>query len=293
MQKAGWRLEEGDEIAPSLYAIKRLGGGVRYEVYLAWDDNLFALVAAKMIRPDQTNDDRALHQIRREEEVLRRLNHPVVVRLFRAVNEGARPHLVLEHLEGPTLRSLLRKFGPLDLTQLLPLALNVAAVLHYLSQQGIVHMDVKPGNIVMGAPPRLIDFSLARTVDAAAKMTLPIGTDPYMAPEQCSPNPGTSIGFAADMWGLGATMYHSLTGRLAFSTGDRNLEGAGRFPQLAEDPFPLNENVDHAVANSIMRCLNRDPGGRPSPSEFALALQPSVEALPTRPILRRRRPKLR
>lgn len=292
-KKTGWGFEEGDEIQPHLFAIKRLGGGKSYEVYLAWDDRLFALVAAKMLRPDQVTKPSALRQLTREAGVLERLSHPVVVRLFQAVTEGSRPHLVLEHLEGPTLGSLLKRYGPLTLPQLLPLALNVSAVLHYLRQEEIVHLDIKPGNIVMGAPPRLIDFSIARTLESAARLTQPLGTDPYMAPEQCSPGKGEQVGFGADMWGLGATLYHAIAGHPPFPPGDATAAGVERFPQLGSDPGPLPRKVPDHLSQSVLRCLTKNPSERPTPSEFALELQPAVEALPIRPVLGRRRPKIR
>ena len=76
--------------------------------------------------------------------------------------DGPRPHLVLEHLEGPRLSQLLRKHGALPMEQLLPLALELASALHYLAGQDVVHLDVKPSNVIMGAPARLIDLSVTR-----------------------------------------------------------------------------------------------------------------------------------
>ena len=87
--------------------------------------------------------------------------------------DGDYPHLLLEHLEGPTLKRLLRRGGPLPREQALPLALHVASALHYLSMEGIVHLDVKPDNIVMGIPPRLIDLSLARSLEDAREVRRP------------------------------------------------------------------------------------------------------------------------
>ena len=140
--------------------------------------------------------------------------------------------MLIEHLEGPTLRRLLRRGGPLPLEQLLPLAAHLAATLHYMAADGWVHLDVKPDNIVMGVPPRLIDLSIARPVDLAASIRSPIGTDPYMAPEQCAPveHPG-QIGPPADVWGLGATLYHAAVGHRPFPS-DREV----RFPQLEQPP---------------------------------------------------------
>lgn len=288
-QKVGWEFEQEDEIVPGRLALKRLGGGTRYEVYLAWDERLFSIVVAKILRPDHVEDDRALRELRREAGILGRLAHPVLVRGFGAVLDGPRPHLVLEHLEGPTLRSLVKRHGPLPLEQLLPLALNVCAALHYLSTEGFVHLDVKPGNIVMGIPPRLIDLSVARTVEEAKKIRRPLGTHPYMAPEQCRPGARGAIGPPADVWGLGATLYEAMAARCPFPKGAGETD---RFPQLVEDPGPLAREVPPAVVEPVLRCLRKDPLERPTAAELALALEPLVASLPRRPVLARRRPRL-
>ena len=168
-----WDFEAATPIAPGRPVLKRLGGGTRYEVYLAWDERLCSLVVAKILRPDRTEDARALQELEREAEMVGRLAHPILLRGFGAVLDGPHPHLVVEHLEGPTLRRLIRRGGSLPLEQLLPLAINIAAALHYLSVEEVVHLDVKPSNIVMGVPPRLIDLSLARTARARREAAKP------------------------------------------------------------------------------------------------------------------------
>ena len=142
----------------------------------------------KIVRPDQVADETSLRGLRREVATLAEVNHPVVVRELRHELEGERPHVVLEHLDGPRLSSLIRRYGPLQEQQYLPLAIDIASALHYFGHVGVVHLDIKPSNIIMGAPARLIDLSVARSVDrAAARSTTSIGTDVYMAPEQCDP----------------------------------------------------------------------------------------------------------
>lgn len=291
--KATWGFVEGDLIAPGLHAMKLLGGGYEYEAYLAWDDYLFALIVAKVVRPDRIQDDGIIKQFLREADTLARLSHPVIVRSFRANMSADRPHLVLEHLEGRTLRSLLKRHGPLPLAQLLPLALEMCSALHYLAEEQTIHLDVKPGNIVMGAPPRLIDLSVARTFDEARTIRRPIGTDEYMAPEQCLPD-AAAIGAPTDMWGLGATLYQALTGNLAFTKGNRDSKVTEiRFPQVKEEPTPLPEGAPKPLAEVLMRALDKDPQSRPSPKDFTLALESLVAAMPRRPVLRRGRPRIR
>src|SRR4051812_16291390 len=207
-----WGFEEGDELAPGRTVLRRIGGGRRYEALLVWDEHRLAVLVAQVLRPDMATHPAALRGPQREAEFVARLAHPVVVRGFDAVLEGRFPQLVLEHLDGPTLDELLARSGPLALEQLLPLGLHVASALHYLAAEGVVHLDVKPSNIVMGGPPRLIDLSVARTLADAARLRSPIGTDAYMAPEQCAPGRSGRVGPAADVFGLAATLYTALTG---------------------------------------------------------------------------------
>ncbi|MEW6682016.1 MAG: serine/threonine-protein kinase [Nitrospirota bacterium] len=280
---ARWNLEPGASIADGRWVVKRLGGGSRYEVYLVWDERLFALMVAKILRPDQAEDARALDELRREAEVLERLAHPVLVRSFGTVVAGSYPHILLEHIEGPTLDRLINRHGQLPLEQLLPLALHMAAVLHYLSVEGFVHLDVKPGNIMMGIPPRLIDLSIARSAESAKLLRAPIGTDAYMAPEQCDPKSFVGcMGTATDMWGLGATLYHAATGRRPFVRAPAardNTDPGVRFPQLVDAPGPFPKGIPAPLGDLILRMLDRNPAARPAPAELPLVLEPLVAGL--------------
>ena len=183
----GWGLAAGDELVPGRVVHRLLGGGGSYEAYLVFDDGLLHAAVAKVLRPGRVQDPVARRAMTREAAALDTVRHPVIVRGFDAVLGGDRPHLLLEHLEGPRLSSLVRRHGPLALEQLLPLALELASALHYLAGRELVHLDVKPGNVVMGAPARLIDLSVARSVDEAAALRHVVGTDGYLSPEQAAP----------------------------------------------------------------------------------------------------------
>jgi serine/threonine protein kinase len=286
-ERPRWEFGEGDEIVPGRMAVKRLASGERYETYLAWEERMLSFVVVKVIRPDFVGDDHALSGLAAEVRLLERLAHPVLLRRFDAVLYGPRPHVVLEHLEGPRLSTLIRKYGPLEHEQLLPLGLQLCSALHFIETEGVVHLDVKPSNIIMGAPARLIDLSIARTFDEVARVTYPIGTDAYMPPEQCDPLVRGPITSAADIWGMGATLYHAAAGRRPFREGSREASGEARFPQLAEETAPLPKSVPFEVAGLILACLDPDPSARPVAAEVAAALEPLVDTLPRRPVLAR------
>lgn len=289
--KESWELAEGDEIAPGRSVLKSLGGGHLYEVYLVWDDRLFAVMVAKLLRPDLAGDERARRGLAREAEALGRLAHPVLLRGFDAALDGPFPHVLVEHLEGPTLRRLIKRTGALPVQQLLPLALHVAAALHYLDGEDMVHLDVKPENIIMGIPPRLIDFSLVQPLGRARRIRGWIGTRAYMPPEQCAPGDAGEIGPPSDVWGLGATLFHAITGQTPFGGARTKDPGApleDRFPQLTDEPRPWPAHVPADLAGSVSACLRKEPDERPTAAELALSLEPQVAALPEKLRLGRR-----
>ena len=289
--KQSWNFPQGHEIAPGRTTLKSLGGGNRYEVYLVWDERRFSVMVAKILRPDLVEEGHALRGLRREMEALESLSHPVLLRAFDAHIEGPHPHVVVEHLEGPTLRRLIKRNGALPMEQTLPLGLHVASVIHYMAEEGWVHLDLKPDNLVMGIPPRVIDLSLARTLERAKLLTDYIGTNAYMPPEQC--NPRGDVGPPSDVWGLGATLYHAVSGGLPFRRPRSKAEDApleDRFPQLEDEPRPWRIPVPGALADAILACLEKDPARRPTAAELAGMLQPLVAELPAKLVFGRRGP---
>ena len=276
-----WGLHNGDALTEELTAIRLLGGGSSYEAYVAFDEHTYGPVVVKVLRPQKTADASSLRGLRREVDTLSMVNHPVVARGLRAVVDGDRPHVVLEAIDGPRLSTLLRKHGPLPPQQYLPLGLEIASALHYFRRIGLVHLDIKPSNVIMGAPVRLIDLSVARRVETARELTYPIGTDAYMAPEQCDPPRSGTPDFASDVWGLGATLFEAIAGYRPFPNGDVDAEEpSGRFPQLGARPQDLPARVPPDVAKVVLSCLEPDPANRPLPHQLAEGLQPALERLP-------------
>jgi eukaryotic-like serine/threonine-protein kinase len=205
---------------------------------------------------------------------LRRLAHPMLVRSFGSDLAGERPHLVLELVEGPRLSTLIRRYG-LILEQVLPLALNLCSVLHYLAKEGVVHLDVKPRNIIMAGSPRLIDLSVAREIRELRKLQTHVGTDAYMAPEQCDPERWSEIGPASDVWGLGVTVHEAFTGELPYPRPSADQP----HPQLTCEPRVADE-VPLVLEGLLVSCLEPRPARRPTAAELGDALEPFVDALP-------------
>lgn len=267
--RSSWAVSPGEELVPGRIAQAILGGGERFEVYIAWNERLMANTVVKVLRPAFIDDERARRSVAAEGELLRGLEHPGLTRVFGLDTEGPRPFIELEHVEGPRLSTLVRRHGRLNPEQAFPLGRQVAATLAFLHGEGIVHLDVKPSNIIMGPLPRLIDLSVARTFERARRINGFVGTDRYMAPEQADPARWATIGPAADSWGLGATFHHAITKRPPFSRGRHDAEGPARFPQLVERPAPLDpQRHSGALVELVTAMLAPSPEDRPAAVEL-------------------------
>jgi serine/threonine protein kinase len=195
-------------------------------VWLGQDEVLGRQVALKRVGFGPGQDDLDLDRAEREARLAARLNHPHVVAVYDLVVEGDDRWLVMEYVAGATLAELVRRDGPLTPDQAAPLLRQAADALAAAHEAGIVHRDVKPSNILV-APDgqvKLSDFGIARAqADASLTQTgLVTGSPAYLAPEVASGQQATA---ASDVWSLGATMYHALSGRPPYDVGE-NLLGA-------------------------------------------------------------------
>jgi serine/threonine-protein kinase len=277
-----WRLGAGKEIDRSLVVIGELGGGSRYEVFRAWDRELFCQVAVKVMRPNRVREDRVMDGFEREVGIASRLQHPNLVRLLRWSAAPPRPYMVLEYVSAQTVAAHLETIGEVSIPEACLLGIRMLSALHYMHANYVLHLDVKPDNVTMGDPPRLLDFSLAQVFSGPVKLRHTMGTAAYMPPEQFMHG---EVGPESDLFGLGATLYEALAGMRPFPDGDPNAtDKALIYPQLVQDPQPLHETIDlpPMLEQIVMRCLARDPARRPRTAiETAVALQSVLESLRT------------
>jgi serine/threonine-protein kinase len=282
-----WEFDDEEPIADGLTAIGLLGGGDRTEAWLAWDGRLRTPVVAKLIRPHLVADAHVRESLAREAALLARLQHPAIVRIYSARVDGPRPYLVLEALDGPRLSTLLRRFGPLAPEQVVPLALNVASALAFMHDEGYVHLDVKPRNLIMGASPRVIDLGIARSFEELSVLTSPVGTVAYMAPEQSKVELLDRIGPWTDVWGLCVTMYESVSGRLPFPK-----RPDGSHSQNAGPITLLDDRVPEPIRDIIHAGLVTETAVRPRLPDIIDELErlyPEARATARRRIRRRYR----
>lgn len=279
-RRSSWGLRPGAEIDDTLVVLEHLGGGSRYEVFRAWDRVLFCQVAVKVVRPERVANDRTITALDREASIAARLAHPNLVRLLRTRIEGQRPYIVLELITAQTVADHLRDIGPVSVPEMCLLGIRMLSALYHMHAGRVLHLDVKPSNLTMGAPPRLLDLSLARVFAGSLDLGSPIGTAAYMAPEQCRGGTATA---ATDVFGLAATMYEGLTGMQPFSEGTEGAESLEeRYPQLVEEALPLRQAlgvVPKALDAVVMAGLASDPSTRPTPIDAAVALQEALEQL--------------
>lgn len=241
------------------YTLEReIGRGGAGTVHLAHDEVLGRTVAIKRIGVMPGGDDVQLERAAREARLAAALNHPHVVSVFDLVAEGDVHWLVMEYVAGRTLSDLVRSSGPLEATAAAGLLAQTADALTEAHAAGIVHRDVKPSNILVAdGVAKLGDFGIARSADDASltQTGLVTGSPAYLAPEVAS---GSSATPASDVWSLGATLYHAVTGRPPYEVGD-NLIGA-LYKIVHEDPPRLPE--DHPMAGLLSVMMTREPENR-------------------------------
>ena len=261
--------------------IRRLGQGGMARVYLAQDESLHREVAIKVLADRHSDDPHFIERFQREARAAARLNHPNIVQVYDQ-SQGGMSYIVQEYVEGETLKDLIRRESPLDPRRAITIALQILAALRIAHQQGVVHRDVKPQNILMqpDGKVKVADFGIA-SAGGDTEMTEAgsiVGTAQYLAPEQAR---GLTVGPPADLYALGIVLYEMLSGRVPFE-GDTAVNVAMRHVQ--EAPQPLTERnplVPVALEAVVMRALAKDPRQRyQSADEMGIELDRVRQGLP-------------
>lgn len=262
------KLDEGDQVAGCL--IKSvLGEGASGVVYRALQVTLEREVAIKSLGHDLAGRDKVFHErFLREARTAARLMHPNIVQVYDAMIEDGSYYIIMEFVDGQTLDSLLQSGKPLPLEQAVDVFISICEGLMFAHKQKIVHRDIKPANIMIGNNGRvkLMDFGLAKSQGSNA-LTIAgavVGTPQYVSPEVCS---GNEASYPADIYSLGATFYHSLSGHYLFP-GETPITVMVK--QLKEYPVSLEEirpDTPKSLCQLVMQMLKKGPEERPASVE--------------------------
>jgi serine/threonine protein kinase len=255
-------MKEGGGMLAGRYELDHeIGRGGMGSVWLGHDTVLGRDVAVKQIGMATGGTAPDLERAEREAHLAARINHQNVVAVYDLVDEDGFQWLVMEHVDGPTLAGLIAERGAIDTADLAPIAEQVARALAAAHAHGIVHRDVKPSNILLTSAgvAKLSDFGVARAqADASLTQTgLVTGSPAYLSPEVASGRTATS---ASDVWSLGASLLHALSGQPPYAVGDNVLGAMYRI--VNEEPPRLDDA--HPMAALVTSMMQHDPDARPS-----------------------------
>ncbi len=243
--------------------IKRVGVGGMADVYLAEDTQLGREVALKILHPQYAGDDSFVERFRREALSAAKLQHPNIVQIYDSGREADFNFIVMEYVEGQSLKDYLSEEGPLEVHEAVRIASEVLTALAYAHRTGLVHRDIKPGNILLSEDGKVqvTDFGIARA-EAGSTMTQTgtiLGTAYYLSPEQAQ---GLPLDGRSDIYSLGVVLYEMLTGRRPFE-GDSPVSIA--YKHVRENPRPpsqYREDMPRPLEAIVLTALTKKPEDR-------------------------------
>lgn len=263
------------ETAADYEIFEELGRGGMAVVYRAREIALERIVAIKILPPELTFAKGATERFRREAKTAAALDHPNIIPIYRISSGGRLFWYAMKYLEGRSLGDLLQEKGLLTLNEAIQILTQVAEALDYAHQRGVVHRDVKPGNVMIDSRGRVIvtDFGIAKELQGGALTGSGaiLGTPYYMSPEQCR---GTALTGAADQYSLGVVTYQMITGQLPFEA-DSAIDVIHK--HVSEPPPPIEQYVPslprHVIA-AINRAMAKKPDERfPTVAAFVAAMK--------------------
>lgn len=270
-----------------------LGRGGMADVYKVWDQQRAVYLAMKILHADLAEDRVFLRRFKREADTLAKLQHPHIVRSYGLETEGRIAFLLMDYIEGENLRTrIFDRNRPFTPEEILEIMRPVFSALHYAHQNGIVHCDIKPANIMIHKSGNVLvsDFGISRITEAATATMVGAGTPAYMSPEQAR---GEDMTPQSDIYSLGIVLYEMLSGGERPFTGEQARVTGGtsekvRWEQMNAVPQPLrkmNPEISVAVEAVVMSFLQKDSAYRPASALDALnALAQVLDSVRTAPL---------
>ncbi len=255
MLKPGTYLQDRYEI------LSLIGTGGMSEVYQAKCHTLNRLVAIKVLKDEYSQDANFVSKFKMEAQAAAGLSHPNIVSVYDVVDEGNLHYIVMELIEGITLKSYILKKGQLGVKETIGIAIQVAQGLAAAHDQHIVHRDIKPQNMIISrdGKVKVADFGIARAVSAQTIGANAVGSVHYISPEQAK---GSYSDGRSDIYSLGITMYEMLTGKVPFD-GDNPVSVAlAHLEEPVEAPSCINPKVPESLDRIILKCVQKKPERR-------------------------------
>jgi len=270
--------EIGQVLGGRYRLIELLGSGGMATIYRATDTGLDRDVALKLLRPEYLRDPDFSARFRQEAQAAASLSHPNIVTVYDYGEDPSGPYIVMELVDGQDLATILRRSGPLPPRQAARIGAGVARALAAAHARGLIHRDVKPGNVLIGTDGRVkvVDFGIARAI-AEAQVTLPgttLGSVHYFSPEQARGEPATT---SSDIYSLGIVLYEMLTGVRPWEGDSAASVALARLTGPIPDPLAVRPSVPADLAAITRRALALDPADRwPSAAVMADALEATL-----------------
>ncbi len=263
------RFLPGEVLASRYRIVALLGRGGMGEVYRADDLTLGQQVALKFLPESVAANPNIVERFRGEVRIARRVSHPNVCRVYDVGEIDGHLFLSMEYVDGEDLGSLLRRIGRLPQDKALEIARKLCAGLAAAHEKGVLHRDLKPGNVMLDGRGQamLTDFGLAGFADQIQGAEVRNGTPAYMAPEQLA---GTEVTPKSDLYSLGLVIYELLTGKRPFESAPRDTQ---------VHPSTLVKDLDPRIERVIQRCLEPDPAKRPASALAVAAALPGGDPL--------------
>jgi serine/threonine-protein kinase len=239
-----------------------LGSGGNGNVYRAWDTTLERFVAIKLMKKELLQDPKAMEGFYREARACARLNHTNIIHIYAFDEWENQQYLVMELADRGSLDQRIDKLRALPELDVLDIGIKIASALDMALKYNLLHRDIKPGNILFNADhePKLVDFGLARSTEAEVEAgDVTEGTPYYVAPEKIKREPET---FLSDMYSLGCTMYHAMTGHVPFDapTVEELVEAQVRTPLTP--PNLVVPEITQATSDALVKALAKKPADR-------------------------------
>src|SRR6476619_4398989 len=249
-------------------------------VYKAHDSLLERYVALKVLHQQYNEDEDFVERFKREARSVAQLQHPNIVTVIDRVEEDGRQYIVFEFIDGENLKELVVRKGRLDVREALEIALAIAQGLAFAHENGLIHRDVKPQNVLLNGDGRakVTDFGIARSLDVEHGVTQTgtvLGTSNYIAPEQAS---GQPVNAPTDIYSLGVVVYEMLTGEVPFPGESFVAVAMKHIQEPPPNILDVRGDVPLRVAAAIDRALEKDPAQRfPTMDAFAAELEACLD----------------